>query len=175
MFNPPRKYSEYIQDVPKSIDWILKKIYPPNYGSFYDTTTQYVSAPNTPTYWNIDTMVEARGIYIESLNKIVVSSSGVYNFQFSAQLDKIGGGKQYADIWIMKNGVNVTESNTKVLLSGNNDKAVAAWNFVLSMNSGDYLQFVFSSPDATTHLTYIPAAPPIPSTPSLILTVTEVK
>lgn len=27
MFTPPRKYSDYVRDIPKSIDWILKQIW----------------------------------------------------------------------------------------------------------------------------------------------------
>jgi hypothetical protein len=151
-----------------------KTILPSNdYGSFYDTSTQTNSPANTAHVMTINSMDGHNNITIVDGSKIKVTNSGIYNIQFSAQLDKTDSGSDDVDIWLRQNGVDVPWSNTQVTMQGNNCKLVAAWNWMLPMSAGDYAQLVWSSADADMRILAQGAqtSPTRPAIPSLIVTV----
>jgi hypothetical protein len=151
-----------------------KTILPSNdYGSFYDTTTQTNPVGSVIRTMTINSMDGHNNITILDGSKIKVTNTGIYNIQFSAQLDKTDSGKDDVDIWIRQNGVNVPWSNTRVTLEGNNTKLVAAWNWMIPMTAGDYAQIMWLSADTAMRI-YAQAADDIvgtPAIPSLIVTV----
>jgi hypothetical protein len=104
-------------------------------------------------------------------SKIYVNNTGVYNFQFSAQLDKSGGSASAVYIWPRINGVNVPDSATKIVIDGPNNEIVAAWNFVLVMQAGDYFELAWQSADTAVIVPYVAATGNIPGIPSIIMTV----
>lgn len=145
-----------------------------NYGVFYSTATQtnpVASAVNLIAY---NSTAEAFGVDYDPANpsRLRVTMAGVYNFQFSAQLDHTGGGKANFFFWFRINGVSIPNSATKVVLAGSTDENVAAWNYLVSLSAGDYFELVWSSPDTGARILAEPAAAPIPAIPSVIMTVT---
>ena len=147
-----------------------------HYGTFYDTTTQTNPVINTARPITFTTTAEAHGIYIEPAipSRIYVVRDGVYNFQFSAQLDHGSGGAVNFYIWFRKNGVDIPASASKIVLVGPNDEKVAAWNYLVTMKAGDYFELVWSADDTGAVLRYEAAVAPVPAIPSAILTVTYV-
>lgn len=144
------------------------------YGTFYDTTTQVAAAINTATLITFNTTDLSFGVYRgATTSRIYVDEPGVYNFQFSIQLDNTSGGNHLAYIWCRINGVDVANSASQVRLKGTDGELVAAWNFVLSMNDGDYFELVYSVSDVAVQLIAQAAAAPVPAIPSVILTVTN--
>jgi hypothetical protein len=146
------------------------------YGSFYDTTTQTnlgATYANIMTYNNTDLSV---GVYITASSQIVIENTGVYNIQFSAQLDKTDGGNDEVEIWLRKNGVNVPYSATVVELQGNNAEVVAAWNFFVDANANDYYELVWHSIDTQLRILArgTQSNPSRPEVPSIILTVNKI-
>jgi hypothetical protein len=107
-------------------------------------------------------------------NRVYVSETAVYNIQFSAQLDKTGGGATDVFIWLRVNGNNVAYSATKIVIDGPNNEIVAAWNWVITMSDGDYFEIAWQSPDTNVILLAAPASGDIPEIPSVIITVTWV-
>jgi hypothetical protein len=72
------------------------------------------------------------------------------------------------------NGVNVDDSATQITMSsGANAATVAAWNFVLNLQSGDYFELIYSVSSTNIQIPYVAAASPVPAIPSVILTVTS--
>jgi len=148
---------------------------PTAHASYYDTTTQTNPVADTVNLFTYNSVVSefqvTRGT---PTSKIYVTNTGVYNFQFSAQLDKAGGSASAVYIWPRINGVNVPDSATKVVIDGPNDEIVPAWNFVLVMEAGDYFELAWQSPDTDVIIPYVAASGNIPGIPSIILTVTWV-
>ena len=144
------------------------------FGSFYDTGTQTL-AVDTRTAMRINATDTAIGVSIINQTKILVAHTGVYNIQFSAQLIKNSNGTDPLDVWLGLNGQNVTWSNTQLQFT-KGQRQVAAWNFVIALKSGDYVELYWSSPDSTFELVAAPAQsnPTRPAVPSLIVTVTQV-
>jgi microcystin-dependent protein len=109
-------------------------------------------------------------------SQIKVLNSGVYNIQFSAQFDKSDGGKDEVNVWFLKNGVNIPDSNSIFSLEGNNDKLIAALNFIVDLSANDYIQIAWSSSDIDMYLHHDAAgvSPTRPATPSVIITVQQI-
>lgn len=145
---------------------------PTPHASYFDTTTQtnpVASAVNLFTYDSVETEFRiSRGT---PTSKIYISETGIYNFQFSAQLDKTGGSASSVFIWPRINGVNVPNSATKIVIDGPNSEIVPAWNFVFVMEAGDYFELAWESADANVVIRAESAASNYPAIPSIILTV----
>ena len=148
---------------------------PKVHGSFYDTTTQTNPVADAENLMTFDSVVMAYGTKIGSpTSRIYVAETGVYNIQFSAQMDKSGGGADPAYIWLKVNGTTVANTASKIVISGPNAETIAAWNFVIILTGNSYFELAWSSPDTTMLILHEAAADPVPAIPSVILTVTWV-
>jgi hypothetical protein len=146
-----------------------------HYGSFYDSTTQTAAAINTAYAMSYGHTAEQNGVYIGSpTSRVYVSNDGVYNIQFSAQLDKTSGATGNIYIWLDIDGTSVADSATNVAIQGTSARTVAAWNFVVSLNAGQYIRLMWSTDDTGIRLLNAAASSPVPAIPSVILTVTQV-
>ena len=144
------------------------------YGSFYDTTDQTAAAINTAYAMTYNSTDITNGVYIGSpTSRVYVDTVNVYNIQFSAQLINTAGGAHNVWIWLRKNGTDVPDSATTLRLQGNNTELVAAWNFLLSMNAGDYFELMWEVSDTSVFLQSDAATAVHPAIPSVILTVTD--
>jgi len=75
-----------------------------SYGSFYDTTTQTNPVANTPRSMSLNTTDITNGVSVSGSTNpfntyIKTENAGVYNIQFSAQLDKTDSGTDEVVIW----------------------------------------------------------------------------
>jgi hypothetical protein len=153
-----------------------------NYGMFQDNNTQTnVGIGEDPPEANVmtfDTTDFANGISIVSNSRITIATGGIYNIQFSSQFSRAGGvpGFSTIEIWLAKNGTTVPETNTEVNVPQSGGKAVAAWNFLVESNSGDYYELYWYSSDAAVEMWSRDVAtnPARPEIPSVILTVSQV-
>lgn len=144
------------------------------FGSFYDTTNQTAAVINTAYAITFDTTDLSEGVYRGSpTSRIYVDEPGVYNFQFSAQLDKTSGGVGIYNIWARINGANVANSASRVRIQGNDAELVAAWNFVYRLKAGDYFELMWSVDNLDCQIVAFSATAPHPAIPSVILTVSN--
>ncbi len=150
-----------------------------NYGAFSDTTSQSGSANTAyPMTFNTNDVV-GYGINIVSQSRITIDHTGLYNLQFSAQLNRVASsGHADVSIWLRVTGSDVANSCTDVSLNGNASQAavVAAWNFVFPMSASQYCELVWSTTDPNINISSISTRtdPVRPAVPSIILTVTQV-
>jgi hypothetical protein len=146
-----------------------------HYGAFSDTTLQAVTSVGEAMAMTFDTTDAANGISIGSpASRIVVDNQGVYNVQFSAQLDKTSGAAAVVHIWLRKNGVNVPNTTSRVVIQGSSAELVAAWNFVIQLEPTHYVELMWESDDADVVLLAASATSVYPAIPSVICTVTQV-
>ena len=146
------------------------------YGAFQDTLTQTAASINTAYPVNLRVTDLSNGITIANNSKIKIANAGIYNIQFSLQLEKTGGsGNMIADIWLRKNEVNIDGTTGKVVLTGsaNASPIVAAWNYVIAVSSNDSLELMWATTNDNVVIKASPATSPHPSIPSAILTVTQ--
>jgi len=145
------------------------------YGSFISTQTQ-TSLGNEQKAMTLNTTILSNGISIENNSRIKVAHTGIYNFQFSAQLLRTSGGQaQQIYIWFKINGSNIPDSNTVLTLANNGQLIVAAWNFVTQLNANQYIEIFWYATASTIELHYN-ASPVVglPAIPSLIATMNRI-
>lgn len=146
-----------------------------NYGAFSSNVDQFAAVANTAYGVTYNSTEFSKGISIGSpTSRIVVNKLGLYNFQFSLQLDKNNSSLGYVYIWARVNGVDVPNSATKIALQGSTAEVVAAWNFVLELAAGEYFELMWSTDSTGCHISHEPATSPVPAIPSVLMTVTEI-
>jgi hypothetical protein len=170
---------ELMDDLKKAVEG-LQMIPPPRefkrarYGSFYDTTTQLATVINTATVITFNNTDLSNGVFIGSpASRIVVDTEGIYNFDTSFQLDKTSGGVDNFFFWFRLNGVDVPDSASQIRIQGNNAEIFGSLNYFFDLKSNDYVELIFSVSDLSVELKSFVAAPPVPSIPSIILTVSN--
>jgi hypothetical protein len=154
-------------------------------GSFFDTANQPLTGGanvGIPVILNSADLDATSGVSVVSdgshLTRITPSYTGVYNIMFSAQLANSGGSSQTVDFWLRKNGTtsaaDVANTNGKVTLQGNANYLIAAWNYFLQLEEGEYVQLMWSA--TSTNITMVSAAANgvHPATPSIIVTINKV-
>lgn len=144
------------------------------YGAFYDTTTQSATAINTATPITFNNTNLSKGIYLGTpASRIYVDTNGIYNVQFSIQLDKTTGGTDEFFVWFRQNGVDIPDSCSQVRIQGNNAEVLATVNYFVNMKYNDYIEIVFAVTDTATKITSFPATAFSPSIPGIIVTISN--
>ena len=144
------------------------------HGVFFDTTTQSAAVINTAYPITLNSTTITDGVYIGTpTSRVYVDRVNTYNFQFSLQLVKASASAKNVFIWYRVNGVDAANSATSVTLGGSSAAVVAAWNFVVKLNAGDYFELVWSTDDTGCQILAAAASAPVPAIPSVILTVTD--
>lgn len=157
------------------------------YGSFYDTTTQLAPLiDGIPQIYRVkfnSTDVAATNGFsvvndeFGNPTKILATTTGVYNFQWSAQLQRLSGGSsKQAVVWIRINDTDVIGSTGHVTLQANAKYLLPAWNYFIQLNAGDYLQLMWSQDDNIEILYEGPSLSPpyYPGTASIIATINQI-
>jgi uncharacterized protein YoxC len=139
-------------------------------GQFSSSVTQTAAVINTAYAMTLDTSVLAQGVIIGTVpSRIYVYSTRIYNIQFSAQFDNTSGGSHLAFVWLRVNGIDVPQTASQIRLKGTDGELVASWNFLHSLNSGDYFEIMWSVNDIAVQLTASGPVAPVPSIPSVIV------
>ena len=151
------------------------------YGAFQDSTDQ--TAANTTTAYAItfNTTDYSNGVYLSNSSRLNVRNYGIYDIMFSLQLKNTTNDGQDVDVWFKKNGTNVANSNSRFFLparksSGDPSHLIAAMNFFLEMNAGDYVEIMWRPTDTGVSLEAYGTSttPDRPSVPSAIVTLSYV-
>ena len=139
---------------------------------FYSTQTQTLAGgvSGSVTYNNAGTTY---GVSLVSGSQLTIAKAGVYNIQFSAQILSDSGADDVW-FWLKKNGTNIADTAGRVTLA-NNDELMAAWNYLVSANAGDYFELVWQNLNGHAELLYNASSGNIPAVPSIIITVTQVR
>ena len=121
------------------------------------------------------------GVTLDTGSKITVANAGIYNLQFSAQLQNLDNAPQDVFIWLKQNGTDIAGSTGLVGMPARKSAGVPfhdikGWNYYLSMNAGDYVQIYWSTTNVdVTIQTYAASGTPTkPSTASVVATLSFV-
>jgi hypothetical protein len=151
------------------------------YGAFSSDQDQTTTA-NTATLMTLNTTDFANGVSIAS-SKITVATAGIYNLQFSAQLQNTDNAIQDISIWLRQNGVDIPGSTGLVSIparksasAGEEAHEIIGWNYYVSMTAGQYIEIYWSTTLASVTIqNYATGTSPTrPSTQSVVATMTFV-
>jgi hypothetical protein len=157
------------------------------YGAFQSTETQTCGA-NTAVALTYNQTDFSYGITVTNNSRVVIQHPGLYNAQFSVQLTNSGTQIDRVYIWLRQNGQDVIGSAGKIDVPSSHGGAPGAiligWNFYVNTTAAnEYFEFMWFTPDEV-HVTIptLPAqgpvagvSPYIPSTASVVLTVSPIK
>lgn len=175
----PEQYSRQFQDQYTNVlrlfsNTVANAVNAPKvYGSFFSTLTQTNPVASAVNLMTLNNTTSAYGARVgQPTSRVYVGETGVYNIQFSAQLDKTSGASaQSIYIWLRVNGTNVANSASQVTLKDTSAEIVAAWNFIITLETEDYFELAWSSPDTDMQLKAVTASGSVPAIPSVIMTV----
>lgn len=150
------------------------------YGAFSSYTTQSTTA-NTATLLTLSNTDFSNQVTLATGSKITVAKAGIYNLQFSVQIENFDNAPQDMYIWLKQNGTDIVGS-TGVVGSLARKSAInpahdiKGWNYFLSMSANDYVQIYWSPTIATLTIpTYAATGSPTkPSTASVVATLSFV-
>lgn len=141
------------------------------YGQFYDLTDQPLAA-NVITVIQIALTAQANGVSMVGGTQMTVAQAGVYEFNISLQMYHTGGTPLVVTLWLRKNGANVPDSASSFEMGNNNNRTIPFVPVIISMNAGDYIEWVAVSNSDTPTIEHFPGSgvPPndIPAIPSVI-------
>lgn len=151
------------------------------YGTWLSLVTQTASAVNVPQVMKFEETYLESHITIENdgdgyPTKLTFADAGVYNIQFSAELQNASGGGSGTNsvwIWLRVDGDDALYSNTEVHVY-DAQVNVASWNWMLDVAAGTSVQLMWMTNDATTKIYHSVATGQMPGIPSLILTANQV-
>lgn len=157
------------------------------YGAFSSGVTQS-AASNTATALTLGTTDFANGFSIVSSSRITPEYAGLYNLQFSVQLQSLSTATEDVFIWLKQYTAATSTladiaGSTGVIgmlprkSAGNPSHDIKGWNYFVSMAPGDYLQIYWSTTNGTdVTIPYYAASgsPTKPATQSVVATMTFV-
>jgi hypothetical protein len=154
---------------------------PGYWGSFWDETSQVAALANTAyaiKLRQVDTA--SRGTKIISNERITFDHPGIYSITFSIQFSNTGSSIHDINVWLRKNGTNVSASDSRfsiIARHGSVDgNVIGCVNFVLGLTTNDYLELMWATSNvaAYIHAEAAGESPTRPSIPGIICTVVQV-
>lgn|GEM_PF-4367981 len=150
------------------------------FGAFQDSTTQSTTA-NTPTAITFNTTDYNNNVSIVSSSHIKVATAGLYNLQFSAQVENTDTSIQDINVWLRKNGTDVSGSNGIISVpsshGGTPGALVVGWNYYIRLAANDYVELYWATPNIAVTLPYhtaITSPYNRPATASVIATINQI-
>jgi hypothetical protein len=149
-------------------------------GQFWSNVTQTVASANTEYRFSFNNYDANSNVVLgsgASNSRIIINQTGIYNIQFSAQIDKTGSGSNStAYIWFKRNGIAVPSSAGFFTLD-NTIQAVQTWNILANVTTaGDYYEIAYAGSSTNFDFPTLPGNVTVgyPASPSIIVTVTPV-
>lgn len=142
-------------------------------GLFFNTADQTFLATGTayPVDFNQSYLTNAVRLRGTSTSEIEVLVSGVYNFQYTAQLLSTNSSPKTLYLWISRNGTDIGFSTRAHTLAANGEYAELNWSFNIDLAAGEYIELRASVTNTDIEIHADPATPPYPGIPSSVLTV----
>jgi len=157
------------------------KLPPVTHGNFLSTVTQtYTGSTTTATSTGqtvyFTTAIDASsGISLVDGYKFVVSSSGDYQIVFSTIIDQSSGNNVSYELWFLKNGALVSNSNTRTVNANATSEQVMCASFIIDLVTNDNVSLCWFADGAGGTLKAVAAVGSIrPATPSIIVTVVKI-
>jgi len=145
------------------------------FGSFYDTTDQFALVVNTPYAMKLNTTAESNQISVLNNSQITFKNRGTYNIQFSAQFTQTSASEHFIWIWLKKNGTtNIPNSASKISIKGSKGELIAAWNFIVTVLAGEFVEIMWAVEDTGVSILHDVANAFAPAIPSVIVTATSI-
>lgn len=148
-------------------------------GQFWSNVSQSVAVANTEYRFVFNNSELNSNVVLgtgASNSRIIINQTGLYNIQFSAQIDKADppSGVATAYVWFKKNGAAIADSSGFFTLD-KSIQAVQGWNILANVTTaGDYYELAYAADSTSFSFPTLPGNVTVgyPASPSIIVTVT---
>jgi hypothetical protein len=148
------------------------------YGAFQDSTDQTAASTTVAYPMTFNTTDFSNGVYLSNSSRLNARNAGIYNVQFSVQLQNTDNAQHTVDIWFRKNGTDITASNSMFTVPARKSASIyghliAAINYFVELAVNDYVEIVWRAESTDVSIEQLPTqtSPTRPATPSVIATV----
>jgi len=157
------------------------------YGAFSDTTDQTATA-NTATVMTFNTTDFANGVSVVTsggkASRLTVAQAGIYNLQFSVQLQNADNQLHDVSIWLRQDasgaGIDIPGSTGFISVpnshGGIDGHAIVGWNYFVTLDANDFVEIWWSTPSTQVTIQAYAAgtSPTRPTTASVVATLSFV-
>ena len=147
-----------------------------NHTSGAGVTQAQVTSAGVPTNLILDVADITNGTTLDATTgNVTIEHAGLYNLQFSAQIENYGN--DFADtlIWFQANGTPIPVSSsyatTPAIHGGTPGATIMTVNLLYNFNANSNVSLGWTSVDGTTAITSIPSSGQLPQSPGVIFTV----
>lgn len=146
------------------------------YGEFTKTTDATPAAIDTAYTLTFDNTEIAEGISIGSpASQIVVSQSGLYQFNATIQITSNNANAKNVRVWFRKNGSDIANTSRLVTININGGYVPVTMSEFFSLAAGDRIEIVYASNDTGITVDNVAATAFAPAAPAVVLSVTQVQ
>lgn len=146
------------------------------YGEFTKTTDATPAAIDTAYALTFDSTEIAEGISIGSpASQIVVSQSGLYQFNATIQITSNNANAKNVRVWFRKNGSDIANTSRLVTININGGYVPVTMSEFFSLAAGDRMEIVYASNDTGITVDNVAATAFAPAAPAVVLSVTQIQ
>lgn len=132
-----------------------------------------LTPPNDRVAITYDTVSAQSGISLVSNSRITFAVGGTYLVTFSAVIDA-SADKPSINLWLMKNGNNINNTNTVSYVAANGNPTVCTVTVIEAFAATDYIEVYGNSTNGDGLLSAVGGSGSVPASPSIILTANKV-
>lgn len=134
---------------------------------------------NTPTQVLIDQTDLSNGVTLTGLGNVTVANAGIYNLQFSIQVQNFSNDYEDTAIWFRVNGNDIPQSASYItstqVHAGTPDANLATVNIFYTLAANDVVSLAWLSKGGHTAITSVaPIGATLPVSPGVIFTVNKI-
>ena len=146
------------------------------YGEFTKTTDATPADIDTAYALTFDNTEIAEGISIGSpASRIVVSQSGLYQFNATIQITSNNANAKNVRVWFRKNGSDIANTSRLVTININGGYVPVTMSEFFSLAAGDRIEIAYASNDTGITVDNVAATAFAPAAPAVVLSVTQVQ
>lgn len=133
---------------------------------------------NTATQVKLDQTDLSNGVTLSGDGDVTIANAGIYNLQFSIQIENFSNAYQDTAVWFRVNGVDIPKSTsymTSVQSHGGTPGIfIMTVNIFYSLNAGDVVSIMWASINGLTAISSVSPTVNIPQSPGIIFTVNRI-
>ena len=148
-----------------------------DHAAYYTTAAYTAASANTAYPINWENTVYEQHVDIDGTypSRIVFEHAGIYQIDFSCELQSTNSSSKSVYIWPRINGTDTPYSTIKHSITSNGESKVVSRSGIFTVEAGDYLEAMYAVTDTALRIEGTAATAFAPAAPSATIVISEVK
>jgi hypothetical protein len=163
--------------VSTSGEWKVLRYGHSDHAAYYTTATYTAAAANTAYPINWENIAYEQHVDIDGTypSRIVFQHAGIYQIDFSCELQSNNNSAKSVYIFPRVNGVDIPYSTIKHSIKDSGESKVVSRSGIFTVSDGDYLEAMYAVTDTALRIQGSAATAFSPAAPSATIVISEVK